>query len=749
MRDILTVLAVLLILALTAAVAAPPFVAWEAHRAALDRGIARAAGMEARTEGAVAIRLLPTPRIRLERLHLGPEEGPSLDLADLASEIALGALLRGEVRFLNGEAERAELRLRLSPDGRIALPPVPAEALAGQVAFEDMAIGQLVLTGIDPATGRTEQVRAEAVRVSGASLAGPWRATGRVGGIPLRLASGLPGRDGAVPVRISGGGGAAPRLDLDLRLAFDHSAAGVAPLVSGTGRLVAGPPGSDADGVPVPLQAAAEIRSQGRSIALDNLTVEIGEATRGVRLTGSGVVDAGAPAIRLALEGRRLDLDALLGAPGAAELRARLVGDPPRPPWPVTVDLALGSVAYAGEEVSDLRLAGRLGPEGPRLERLALAAPGQSTISIAGDGGTGAFSGEARIASREPDRLGAFLTRIGASSPLIALLSGPAFEARAAIVSSPPLVTLRDLRLETGGATVTGALRYTGRDGGAPARLDAQIAGQGLDLAALPGLDRIAGLAGAVDLGLTLEARDIRVGGAGSGRVVARVVSEGADLRIEELQVEDLAGVEARVSGRLMPDGSGRIEGRVRARRAAPLLDLLAGLAPDAPLALAPAFVREGSLDLALTADGGAGSRDGRVALRGTLADGPFEGELRRAGGATESLSASLRTADSARWLGQAHPLVAGKPSSLALRAVRAGPERLSVTAQGELAGLRAATVRAFAYHLPDGVLEGGEATLATSDLRPALLLLRLAPGAAPVPADLRLSLSRAGAVAT
>ena len=68
MRDILTIIASIVILILAVALAAPPFVDWEAHRDTVDRIISRASGTEARTEGRIGIRLLPSPKIRVDRL---------------------------------------------------------------------------------------------------------------------------------------------------------------------------------------------------------------------------------------------------------------------------------------------------------------------------------------------------------------------------------------------------------------------------------------------------------------------------------------------------------------------------------------------------------------------------------------------------------------------------------------------------------------------------------------------------------
>ncbi len=75
MRDILTIIASIVIVILAVAVAAPPLIDWQDHRETVDRLISRASGTEAKTEGDIGIRLLPTPRIRLDRLATGRQDG--------------------------------------------------------------------------------------------------------------------------------------------------------------------------------------------------------------------------------------------------------------------------------------------------------------------------------------------------------------------------------------------------------------------------------------------------------------------------------------------------------------------------------------------------------------------------------------------------------------------------------------------------------------------------------------------------
>ena len=109
MRDSLTALAGAVVLVLVAALAVPPFIDWSAHRALIDRTLSDSLGAGARSEGAIDLRLLPSPHLRLARLRLGAEDGPALDAQAVDAEIALAPLLKGEVRFVQTSVERAGL----------------------------------------------------------------------------------------------------------------------------------------------------------------------------------------------------------------------------------------------------------------------------------------------------------------------------------------------------------------------------------------------------------------------------------------------------------------------------------------------------------------------------------------------------------------------------------------------------------------------------------------------------------------
>src|SRR6476469_7781796 len=155
MRDLLTAIAMLAIAVLMAALAVPPFVDWDAHRSILEQAISRSTGVEARTDGRIEVLILPSPRVRIERLRLGgaAPEKPLLSAALIEAELALTPLLGRAIRFQQVQIARAEIRIPVSP-GRIAILPtglLSADA-AREWPIDELAVAQLIVTTVTPET---------------------------------------------------------------------------------------------------------------------------------------------------------------------------------------------------------------------------------------------------------------------------------------------------------------------------------------------------------------------------------------------------------------------------------------------------------------------------------------------------------------------------------------------------------------------------------------------------------------------
>ncbi|MFL5175459.1 MAG: AsmA family protein [Microvirga sp.] len=760
MRDILTVIAGILIILLTAALVAPPLVPWEAYRETLERALTEAAGTQAKTEGRIKVRLLPWPRVSVDQLRLGTgrPDSPSLAAAVVRAEVALTPLLRGEVRFTETRLGRAEIRVPTGADGAWRLPPdlAAGELLRRDWAFEDLRIGQLLVTTVTPTTGRTDQVFAENVRIEGQTLAGPWRVDGMTASVPFRLSTGELAADRTVLAKLTGGGDIHPRFEIDARIALSAGEGGAGtPGIAGNAKILFGPPAQvAAAGLPIPVTIQTAFKTAGRTVELEGFALEAGEGGASLRLAGGGTMRLDEPALALKLEGKRLDIDSFILSASGQEFKARMArwGVPPVA-LPIDLDLSLASIGLAQEELSNFVLRAGLRKGRADIQELAFVAPGQTRITATGELGLtieGGGGGRVTLASDATDRLLRYLGRLDIALPFANAIEGQPLEASADVTYAPPVASFRNLRMKIGEAAVTGSARFTAPEGTARGKLDAQLAVQGLDLDRFPQLGAVFEQVRNLDLGLIVDARGVRHGGrAGIGRISARISSDGPALAVDALDIVDLAGANARVAGRIEPDGSGRIAGKVTAKRAAPLVDLLGRVWIGGLSRLVPYFLREGDLDLDVAAERAA--PDPRVmaprlrtSAKGRAAGGLFEADVVSADGSTESLAVRLATENTGVWVDKPGVAVLRRPSQVELKGVRVPSGQFSVAVEGEIGGVRVHTTRPFALASGDEVIDSGEATLTTPDVTPFLVLLGDGAGVdPPVPVQLKVGLGR------
>ncbi|UIY41629.1 AsmA family protein [Methylobacterium radiotolerans] len=739
MRDLLTALACAVILVLVAALAVPPFVDWQAHRGLVDRALARSLGVPVRTDGRIEVRLLPSPRLRVDRLHLGTDpDRPSLDARFVKAEIALAPLLKGEFRFTETRIGRAEIKLPVAGPDTLKLPPDFGGALRDRdLAIENLQIQQFLVTTQVPATGRTDQLYVQDLRLQAPALVGPWRIEGTSGGIPFRAVSGTPGPDGRLAAKISGGGDAAPRFEADARFGLAPAEAGGTQVeAEGSARLVVGPP-TQAAGAYLPFSLAGTFKARGTQVRFEAIDLAIDPGGRALRLGGTGRLDLRQWRAGLTLDARRLDLDAFLASAEGQNLIARgLPRSAGSLPAMLDLDLTVGSAVLGGEDWSNLALTGTLERAGGLLlRRFAVTGPAESTVTASGQVETAPlrFSGPVALAAPDSEALGRYLRRLGAEGPLVALLDGRKIEAAADLSAAGTGLSLRNMRLGLGPARITGNARYTAAEGTERGRFEAQIRATGLDIAGLPPLGTALGTLRDTDLALTLEAKDVRFGAAGSGTgtIAARIQSDGAGLTVDSLDVTDLAGASARLSGQIGADGTGRVSGRLKAPAAAPLLGLLERVWVG-EIRLLPAFLRDAPLDLAVTLDreGGAAAAL-RTQARGSAGGGTLDLTLASRGARIEGGTATLAAPRAGPWFGRTDIPGLQQPAELHLTAERPDGQALALTANGTVAGLRLATGRPILVG-PDFVPTGGTLRADTADLAPFLTLAgaaTLAPG--------------------
>ncbi len=763
MRDLLTVIAILVILALGAALVGPYFIDWQSRRGDVEAALSQAVGAEVRTGGDIRVRLLPSPILALENVTVRNGGEAQLTAERIVAELAVGALLRGELRFTDATLERPVFTTSISANGGIALPRFKlskadgkADAASMSIAIERLAVKDGTLRvgdgeRVHTITGVTGTVRAQ-------SLRGPWGAEGVANGQPLRIATGEMDGDGSVRIKATLGDELHGRYEADGLISLAHGDGSLAPAFAGRASYARRIGAADGEQGPL-IAIAGNVASNGRRLASDTLTLDIAAAGQEIKLAGSGRVDLGArPEMALALQGRRIDLSelwpALLGADsGGVDAALRVL------PIPLTLDLSLGSLVVSDEEATNIETALRLSGGGRlEIERFSATLPGETTFTLTGGRVRSRaaldFRGRVSLASKAPSRLALALTRLGLPEGRAdALARLPDLSVASDIVLSPDVVAARGFELKAGDAAVTGLMRYSPGEG-ARRRFDAQIAAQGVDLAMLPDGNALGAILRDLDIGLAIDGQRISVGaGTKAGRVRAKINTNANAIEFESLDVTDLAGVNLTAGGRLGVDGAGRIDGSLEAERAGPVIALATKLGVDAAIArFLPGSFAAAPLKLALAAtSAGGASRRVSVTLEGKAAEVGVKARLSLNGELSGNSARPLTDADLALTAPDVKPVLArlglntdaSGPLNLVLTLAAGGTGERTLTLSGAVGSIAVKTDTPLAIDRPR---EPARFRLSTDDAAPLARAagLTLEQGR-PVPLNVAVSVDGAG----
>ncbi len=133
MQTTLLSIAIALILALLAALVGPHVIRWNDHRAFFEAEASRLIGIKVRVGGDIDAALLPFPSVTLRAIAIGPAgEGSRMRARSLRIELALGPLMRGEVRA-------TEMKL-VAPQFNIGLDEQRPDRLAAAGAWRRDAV---------------------------------------------------------------------------------------------------------------------------------------------------------------------------------------------------------------------------------------------------------------------------------------------------------------------------------------------------------------------------------------------------------------------------------------------------------------------------------------------------------------------------------------------------------------------------------------------------------------------------------
>jgi large subunit ribosomal protein L24 len=607
--------AIALILALITALVGPLLVNWNTYRAQFESHASRLVGRDIHIKGAIDARLLPTPTLVLHGVELGnPDQNLRAGLLHL--ELALGALVRGELRISNARIEQAEATLTIDEAGRLqwAAPRPSFNPEAVTVERLTVSGGRAVL--IHKPSGSRLPLEKVEFRGELRSLVGPLKGDGSFVAAgqhyPYRLsASRWPDNEG-VKLRVSFDPIDRPlTAEVDLSVALDQ---GIARLEGNMqlARLVSRAGAGDQSEIAEPWRLNAHLKGDGLGAVLEELEFQYGPEERAAKLKGAAQLSFGAhPRISGTLASTQIDLDRVLASPGAkpvsaAKMLCDLLNARPHMPLPVNLSIGIESLLLGGAAMQRVGAEVEFNPDQIELRSLEFRAPGLAQVTLKGRMGLQAqaitFAGAASV---EANNARAFLTWALDRDAQVAATGPLRFGGK--VSYSDGRLAIEEMNLELERMSVAGRLVYAERRPDRPPRLEAALRTPEIDV------DRLHTLAKAVigdaafefpregELSLAVGRATLAGIEVKQADVKARIDPNGID--VEQLSIADFGGARLGLKGRIdtkvsPPRGTMALD--VDARTLDGVLSVFEKFAPEQAQQLRPLASR--ALPLALRA---------------------------------------------------------------------------------------------------------------------------------------------------
>lgn len=402
MNHLLLTIGLAIILAAAAAIAAPFIVDWASQRAFFEAQATRIFGQPVSIEGAIDVRFLPEPAFRFTDLTIGEPDANGegvIALGALNVRLAPGAILKAQVEFTAAEIERPSFAVRIEDDGTLVLPAVlrtkvfdPTRVSADAVQVRDGRV-----SFVDVGQAREWTIANVSGDAAVRALDGPYRFDGgfvlndvRYG---VRLATGRLTDDG-MPVNAIFESTAKP-----LTVSFDGIAGfdGDMPVFDGNIDIAHGLYGEEGVEIGPIWRMDGGLSANPERLMLAEGTLSFGPSEREVKFTGQGDFDLKSDTpVRVALDGRQIDLDRFLGGspenpvrPSAAidTLRrlAASISDDVGLRRAVDVEARMSAVVLGGDILQEAVIDARIDTEKIVFDRLSAVFPGNATIGLVGE----------------------------------------------------------------------------------------------------------------------------------------------------------------------------------------------------------------------------------------------------------------------------------------------------------------------------------------------------------------------------
>jgi large subunit ribosomal protein L24 len=569
LQTTLLTIAVAVILALVAALVGPFFIDWGTYRSLFEQEASRLTGLEVHVKGAIDARLLPSPRLQLDNVRVGPGGDSILSARSLTIEFALAPLLRGEWRASDMRIVGPELRIGFDQKGQLSVPAAAFNIDPDALSVDRLEIqdGKAFLT--DAASGAESVLDKLWFNGDLRSLIGPLKGEGATtvdGALyPFRISTGRANADGALRLHIN-----VDPTNTPLNIEADGTISSVEgkPQFQGTW-AVARPVGialrDSAAVVTQPWKFGGKIKLTPASALAEQVDFNYGSDADAIKLNGTAELTFGThPHFEGVLSARQIDLDKLAGrsggevagAPPAATIR-RLVasaGAAFRPPFPIQLGLGIDLATLGGTDLQSLRGDISSATGGWTLDRFEFRAPGLTDVKLSGRLGIKSsgveFTGPVDIASNDPNALAAWLEgrkESGRATPRPLRVRGD-------ITLGNEKIAIERLNAAFNRGTVTGRFAYDfgGKGGG---RVEAALSAPELDVDAVSAFGK-ALLAGSTaerprEVALSLDIGRASYAGIEAGKTNVKLQYDAKGVTIEQLAVENFGGANVTARGQV------------------------------------------------------------------------------------------------------------------------------------------------------------------------------------------------------
>lgn len=643
MQTTLLGLGVAIILALVAALVGPLVIDWSGQRSMFEVQATRLLGVDVRVKGAIDARLLPSPRLTLNDIEIGPSGPDSVRARSLGIEFSLGPLMRGDWRASELTVAGPQVRLSLDAAGRVKAPALTVGFDADALSVEKLAIEDGTGTLADASSGATTTFEKLWFNGDARSLLGPFKGEGAVTVgkelYPFRLSTSRYSDDAGVRIRVN-----VDPVNRPLSIEAEGALllAGGDPKFDGTLSL-SRPVGVALRGASVtqPWRVTGKVKASAAAALIQQIEFQYGSDEQALKLTGVADFKFGTrPRFDGVLSGRQIDLDRAMtsSSPGgdgtrplpAAAIRqlAELGGSVFRPSIPIQIGVGIDQITLAGNTVQNVRGDITSDAQGWNLDRFEFRAPGFTQVRLSGRLAVGAdsvsFTGPAELDSTDPKALAAWLEGAGDS----AQADLRPLKLRGDVTLASDKIAVERLRVEFDRRTITGRMAYGFAAADRKARLDAELNAPELDIDAALGFGN-AVLAGSRierphDMTIAADIGRATIAGFTARNASARLKVDAGGLQIDRLSVADLGGAAFSASGRIVttapaPQGDMRID--LDAPDMTPVMALLARFAPEtaAMLAQRAPLMAPAKLRARLTIDGANAATAAKLGVDGSL----------------------------------------------------------------------------------------------------------------------------------